>query len=671
MRSLKSLHRGLFQEAFAKWEELTQQDIETMSQEELNDALNDITRRILNFTKTYGEKRPFALRKAWKEYKQSSKFKGLGLIVQDRLSDLFYYALGSKDWYSVKESFYDDARVINAAQEALEFIENVLNEIDENEGPESSVQKAVQFFQGLSDQEIEILKRSLSHNGIDDWPVNTNLKSLSDLTAKLSKTSKDQETIENMLRDTVEIYEKIVKPKVAALETGTLPEAEMWKVLDIIKILQFYGKNPDVAFPLNDFSYAIPYRETDSGKKDEILDIPRTDPAVGKDSQQKVKDFVLNRYVMSYVIDAREIKEILRKVENISKCKEILDNEGFMSFVNDARELIKKTKNLGRQRPNMIEWVRKKAYGSASREGFFFKLMYDTYTNEESLNFENLKKLNRTAQDALLNWWMLFEEADKKEIEKQRVEAQRAVQDAYEKSQEQQAELRKKYPPEAPEKADFRPLDDYAFALNRPEKAPEEDDNDQERELYNDIRAHFNSNKAFSVEDAQLIQQIMKKGYYKDVFHEPTVEWVYRGMGVSDEWLRKFLNLKEGEELPKKASRKGDFKFTPFEGRGSHSWSQSVEKALEFAADGGDHMIVLVASVKDNKYKFVSGPAGLYDVKGLDEYEREEEAIGLDQIKVAKVYWKQKYDYSLPQYTATQVRPPANDKDVTKKEEEQ
>jgi hypothetical protein len=189
------------------------------------------------------------------------------------------------------------------------------------------------------------------------------------------------------------------------------------------------------------------------------------------------------------------------------------------------------------------------------------------------------------------------------------------------------------------------PFDKFAFADQRKGEVPEEKNNDEEQRLYDDIASYFSENSTISKEDAELIHDILKSGMYKDVFHAPKEQTVYRGMAVDGNFMRKALKLPENAEI---STDPGDsdahFTFTPRGDMGATSWTVDFEVAKKFADDMCDRkrtpfQLIMIAATDDNTNRLAAGPDGLYKIPGFDKYDIESEVIGLGQIKVSKILW--------------------------------
>lgn len=137
----------------------------------------------------------------------------------------------------------------------------------------------------------------------------------------------------------------------------------------------------------------------------------------------------------------------------------------------------------------------------------------------------------------------------------------------------------------------------------------------------------------------------MELGYYKSVLHPPPVKTVYRGIKFKTiEDVSKFLDLPIDEindadsiKLNKSIDHKNGY---------SSSWTsqKSIAQDSLFISWNGagkkGYFVTLYANVKDNPYKFIAGPGGLYDVDGLSKWHLEKETIGLEPIIVSKIEWK-------------------------------
>lgn len=205
----------------------------------------------------------------------------------------------------------------------------------------------------------------------------------------------------------------------------------------------------------------------------------------------------------------------------------------------------------------------------------------------------------------------------------------------------EQEELRKNSKPEASPDDEF---EEYIFADERQGQVPDELDTYDEKALYDELKAHFIANEALSEEEANLIKKLMADGKYSTVLKKPNVKYVYRGMSVNDEYIRRALNMGDNESIPSKGSKVASFTYTPRRG-GSSSWTLNHESTHEFMTSNKDFNVLLIARTSDNDGSFVSGPGGLYKVGELGKHDEEQEVVGLGPIKVAKIIWDEFDNY--------------------------
>lgn len=187
------------------------------------------------------------------------------------------------------------------------------------------------------------------------------------------------------------------------------------------------------------------------------------------------------------------------------------------------------------------------------------------------------------------------------------------------------------------------PLGQIAFADER-KGAPWEPDTKEEARLAAALSRHVLDNVPLSPGDAEAIRGFLKKGWYGEVFKEPEVDTVYRGMSVPLAWLKKATGMTTAEIRGSKSGRgtvEARMKYTPR--KGASSWSTSKTTARDFSVRGGvaEYGIVMHAAAGDNPGRFVIGKGGLYRVEPLDDYASEKEAVGLGTIRVYKIDWRE------------------------------
>jgi hypothetical protein len=199
------------------------------------------------------------------------------------------------------------------------------------------------------------------------------------------------------------------------------------------------------------------------------------------------------------------------------------------------------------------------------------------------------------------------------------------------------------------------PLGKWAFADQR-DSVPPEPNTKKEQALYNAIIKHFMDNPLLPRDECDLIQGFMKKGLYSDVFMEPQVPTVYRGINVTLEVASSIGLLKWYENSPVNllAYNSKTRIINPQSGQWSSSWSTArlgsrddTESVVWNYAAGntaygrkGPIGIVYCADVAANPLKFIDCEP-LYELKGVPTVEDEVEAIGMGPIEIKKMYfWK-------------------------------
>lgn len=189
---------------------------------------------------------------------------------------------------------------------------------------------------------------------------------------------------------------------------------------------------------------------------------------------------------------------------------------------------------------------------------------------------------------------------------------------------------------QAPEDA---PFGKFAWPDKRQEDLPEEEDTPSERKMYRALNDAFASQfSKLTDEESNLIQTVMKNGWYPKVFAPPRVNTVIRGMIVPKKWLQDALGK---EDISSKGDVEHSFTFNP-RGGASSSWTRSYKVAQDFSIAAGKQDawgVIMAAHTADNPNRFLDCTRGIYGIEGLDMYDSEKEIIGLGPIKVFRVRW--------------------------------
>ena len=195
-------------------------------------------------------------------------------------------------------------------------------------------------------------------------------------------------------------------------------------------------------------------------------------------------------------------------------------------------------------------------------------------------------------------------------------------------------------------------LGSQVFADRAPEGPHQgvERDTKVEAALYKALQAHLKgpTSHLFDEEKMDLVLRLVKDPQYNDVFTLYTSSDVYRGMGVSDEWLD--ARIPGWQKLPEISApgstwtevQPADFEFVPQDTAVS-SWSNRLWRAKDFARhfarrNKGVYGVVMIADSKTNNFLDLSE---LYKFRGLDKYAWEKEVVGLGSIRVKEIQiWK-------------------------------
>jgi hypothetical protein len=141
------------------------------------------------------------------------------------------------------------------------------------------------------------------------------------------------------------------------------------------------------------------------------------------------------------------------------------------------------------------------------------------------------------------------------------------------------------------------------------------------------------------------LQDILKSGKYSSIIHGPTqdIAHVYRGMDVTEEWLRTALNLKKNDKLSRLGHMKASFTFKPRSDLGASSWTSVKDVALNFIDSDNpeNYQIIMLAEISKNPFGFIVGDDGLYRVGDLDRHADEHEIVALGHTNVSMIAWRQ------------------------------
>ena len=221
---------------------------------------------------------------------------------------------------------------------------------------------------------------------------------------------------------------------------------------------------------------------------------------------------------------------------------------------------------------------------------------------------------------------------------------ERILVEAKKKSSDAKTEKSKKskVPVEAPDDAI---LGNYAFANVRPGVPPEVNTKAEDK-LEKELTTHFVNNMHMSAKSGQALKTSLENDWYEKILSEPKRATVYRGLRVSEEWMVENIGddwRKQFDET-KDGRLKINMVLRPNTGNASSavtSWTNSIKMAREFAfgpaSGGSDLAVVCCAAIKDNPNQFIDSAAGLYGIKGHDEFADEQEVLGIGSIKISHI----------------------------------
>ena len=222
---------------------------------------------------------------------------------------------------------------------------------------------------------------------------------------------------------------------------------------------------------------------------------------------------------------------------------------------------------------------------------------------------------------------------------------ERILAEAKKKSSDAKTEKSKKskVPVEAPDDAI---LGNYAFANVRP-GVPPEVNTKVEDELEQELTTHFVNNMHMSAKSGRALKTSLENDWYEKILSEPKRATVYRGLRVSEEWMIKNIGenwRKQFDETKEGRLKTNNMVLRPITGNASSavtSWTNSIKTAREFAfgpsSDDAVFAVVCCAAIKDNPNQFIDSAAGLYGIKGHDEFADEQEVLGIGSIKISHI----------------------------------
>lgn len=211
------------------------------------------------------------------------------------------------------------------------------------------------------------------------------------------------------------------------------------------------------------------------------------------------------------------------------------------------------------------------------------------------------------------------------------------------------SEVKRVAQPEAPEGS---VLGRYAFASgNKRPDAPDEDDTPEEEKLYSDILSIINGAVGhIDKDDVKIYRRALEAGYDEMIGKvtskrtAKSIKNVYRGMAVTEEWIKNFIG--QDEPLPDTGSVEGSFVFLPnTKGGSSWSWDKGIAESSGYQEPGLEekglifHVVLTADGSIDGPNDFIHITNAMYGIMKY-EYGNERESIGVGDVQVKKVEWR-------------------------------
>lgn len=193
-------------------------------------------------------------------------------------------------------------------------------------------------------------------------------------------------------------------------------------------------------------------------------------------------------------------------------------------------------------------------------------------------------------------------------------------------------------PPEAPDGA---PLEKWAWAPQRSDGVPEEQNTEHEKQLLEQIAAFLNYSKPLPPETIKELHNYLKRGWYAGVLKTPDSKKVYRGIYLPSDSFRQAYRIPP--DVTEGVITNNQWYTAP---AGCSSWTTNKTvaaigaKPRPFRPAPGLAQVVLHAYTAQNQFKFLVCRSGLYKIAGLDANDEKSEVIGLGKIEIFKIEYE-------------------------------
>ena len=184
-------------------------------------------------------------------------------------------------------------------------------------------------------------------------------------------------------------------------------------------------------------------------------------------------------------------------------------------------------------------------------------------------------------------------------------------------------------------------LGKIAFGEERLDDVPFEKDTREERELYDGFVEQIFRNEKLNSSQIEIMKKLLHDKKYSKFFKEPSNDVLYRGIAVTDDWLKKQLGLLPEDDVP----ASGIFSEEYEDDKKMSSWTIDRSMAESFAVASKERslnnwMVIFTAKVSENPGCFLDLADGIYTLDRFAGKQNEKEIFGFGPIAVSSLSWK-------------------------------
>lgn len=362
-------------------------------------------------------------------------------------------------------------------------------------------------------------------------------------------------------------------------------------------------------------------------------DIHNADPEVKQESS-----VAFLQKAVSITIALRGLDEMLERLDEVearleawSTATKVTESEAFKDFTRKVEEILRPIRELEVSQGEVGDIIDAITEGGGYVSGFRYAIA--SYIERGDLQ----KKMERAGgADPTYVMYKAFVQKDAVEDGWFLNKLSGAVKKAIGDMEDATAGV----PPDAASGASDPPFGQYVFAPARRGEVPFEKNTPEESHAFDQLKKHVVDNTPMDDESSLTLMQAMEDDAYPRIIHEPSEQYVFRGISMEEAQLTRLLG--ENPEGPAGSKLVSKWVGSKGERQGSTGWSTDRAVAADFASSTSTkpYAVMLVARVKDNPDSFLEGPDGFYKVKPLGVYPSERETIALGPVKLYKVYWQ-------------------------------